>query len=444
MNERILTTYYPKLKRSVVEQKINSTSKLNLTEKIKILNLDYVDVLSQIKSRKNNIENSTLYQNLTNNIQNQNCFKYKLLNKNIKKHSALITEPHHDKRKLKNYKNLSNNFTYSNSYSNNRLMLGKNFSTPKKLINKIIKFDEEKKVVKNIKLVKKRIPIETTNSYRDFIKKMNEFNFIKYTNSHTDFAHKVRSSFFLDKVNESKKKEIIKNKIYLQKEKEKIEDEKELRDKVFYPSLDLQRISKQIKLILRNENRFNQFAKIHEKFFDNFSNRINFLYDNFKPPNIKNNLTRITFEDMKNEKKLGLINRVGNEVINYLSYAKIKLQRQKDERIRFLIEKNKIKRKYSYYKKLSINNIYNSKEEIEKIIYKNYYIKDEDEFLPDKDSISFSYEEILEKKNYFENKIEKFNNVYISESRARRFVFDNLNNNFDLKKNKNKDYLEIY
>ena len=401
MNERILTTYYPKLKLSMVEEKIKSTSKLNLTEKIKLLNLDYVDVLSQIKSKKKNIENSTLYQKLTNNVQKQNCFKYKLLNKNTKKHTALITEPNHDKRKLKNYKNLSNNFTYSNSYSKNKLMLGKNLSMPKKLINKIIKFDEEKKVIKNIKLIKKRIPIETTNSYRDFIKRMNEFNFIKYTNSHTDFAHKVRSAFFLDKVNESNKKEMIKNKIYLQKEKEKIEDEKELRDKVFYPSLDIQRISKQIKLILRNENRFNKFAKIHEKFFDNFSNRINFLYDNFKPPNIKNNLTKITFEDMKNEKKLGLINRVGNEVINYLSYAKIKLQRLKDERVRFLFEKNKIKRRYSYYKKLSISNIYNSKEEIEKIIYKNYYIKDEDEFLPDKESISLSYEEILEKKNYF-------------------------------------------
>ena len=204
-----------------------------------------------------------------------------------------------------------------------------------------------------------------------------------------------------------------------------MEDEIESRDTVFYPSLELQKISKKIKLILGDQNKLNQFYE-HTTFFDDFANRINFLFDNYKPPHIKNNLARITYQDMKNEQKLSLINRVGGSAINYLSYAKIKLQKEKDEKKIFLFEKNKIKKKYNYYKKLSISNIYNSKEEIEKLIYKNYYMKDENDYnylFPRNDSLTF--EEVIEFKNYFENKIRKYNNIVFADKRSRHFVFDN-------------------
>ena len=48
----------------------------------------------------------------------------------------------------------------------------------------------------------------------------------------------------------------------------------------------------------------------------------------------------------------------------------------------------------------------------------------------------------LKKKNYFENKIEKFNDVNLSDERSRRFVFDNLNIKFDLKKYNDNDFFE--
>ena len=260
---------------------------------------------------------------------------------------------------------------------------------------------------------------------------MNEFNFNKFSGAPSDFAHNIRTIYFVDTVNENLKNEAKNNKLYLLKEKEKFDDEKELRDTIFYPSLELQKILKQIKLILGNENKFNQFAG-HVQFFDKFENRINFLFDNFKPPNIKNNLIKITYEDMNNDNKLSLIHRVGNASINYLSHAKIILQKRKDEKIRFLFEKNKIKKKYNYYKKLSSAHVYNSKEEIEKIIYKDYY-RNENDLNPERENISF--EEAMELKNYFETKKEKFNNVCISEQRSREFVFDCLNINFDSKKN---------
>ena len=167
--------------------------------------------------------------------------------------------------------------------------------------------------------------------------------------------------------------------------------------------------------------------KKKEPFFNNYENKINFLYDNFKPPNIKNNLTKIKYEDIKNDKKLNLINRIGNAAIDYLSKAKIKLQRERDEKLKFLMEKNKIKRKYQYYKKLSTITIYNSKEEIEKIIYKNYYLKsDKDiDYIPEKNS-SLT-EEILEKKNYFQDKYEKYDKISIAEPKLRQCFFEKIN-----------------
>jgi len=71
----------------------------------------------------------------------------------------------------------------------------------------------------------------------------------------------------------------------LQYLRDKLEEEKEINDKVFYPSLELERIKKKIKSILLKE-----IAEKPEAFFDIFENRINFLQDSYKPPNIKNNL----------------------------------------------------------------------------------------------------------------------------------------------------------
>jgi hypothetical protein len=122
-------------------------------------------------------------------------------------------------------------------------------------------------------------------------------------------------------------------------EKERIENEKELRDKVYYPSLDLQKISKQIKLILANEYKFNQL-EIHEQFFESFTNRINFLFDNFKPPYIKNNLIKIKYDKNNYENNYfewKWMNALGINALNYISHAKIKIQRENDERKEFLL-----------------------------------------------------------------------------------------------------------
>ena len=134
---------------------------------------------------------------------------------------------------------------------------------------------------------------------------------------------------------------------------------------------------------------------------------------------------------------LGLINRVGNSAINYISNVRIKIQRERDERLKFLTEKSRITKKYGYYKKLSSSHIYNSKEEIQKIIYKNYYLKNEnDDIAPQKETIEL--DEIFEKRNYFEDKYEKYDKVFIAEPRLRNAIFRNDNCNIKPKKDNEK------
>ena len=90
----------------------------------------------------------------------------------------------------------------------------------------------------------------------------------------------------------------------------------------------------------------------------------------------------------------------------------------------FLENKDKIYQQYLYYKKLSNEDIYNSKEEIEKMIYKDYYIKQEDwenilkeEKNPDTDDNAGEY------RNYFEDKYEKDREVFIPDSKIKKCIF---------------------
>ena len=367
MSERILTApFYPKIKSNREEANVALMSKLDITEKINKSKLDYFGILSKIKAKKKHETNSKLFNNflLSSNRDKKNVLRYKYLNHNSHKQSALITETYFEKKNL-SHKKIKKNLTFSDSFNKEKSKIRKKTNSCGKLINQIIKFEEEKKVFKKTKLFKKRKPIELSDYYKEYVERKKKFNFFnKYSNSNSEYAHNIRVNLYINKVNESLKEEKKNNDKYLKIEKEKMEEEKELRDKVLYPSLDFQKISKKIKKILTQQSNFSKEKR--EKFYDKYENRINFLYDNFKPPHIQNNLTKLKFEDIIKDKKLNLINRLGNSAINYLSITKTKLQRERDEKIKFLMEKKKIKIKYNYYKKLSNNNIYNSKEEIEK------------------------------------------------------------------------------
>ena len=172
MNKRILATFYPKINSNRIKQKVESMSKLDLTEKNNNSKFDYFDNMSKIKAKNKELGNVALFHDYLfyNNKQKQNYVKYKLLNQKTQAQTALITEPSYNKKNF-SFKKIPKNLTFSDSENNNRFILRKKLNTPRK-INRIIKFEEEKKALKTIKLSKKRKPIELRSSYKDFIAKI--------------------------------------------------------------------------------------------------------------------------------------------------------------------------------------------------------------------------------------------------------------------------------
>jgi hypothetical protein len=245
---------------------------------------------------------------------------------------------------------------------------------------------------------------------------------MKYSNSNSDYVHKLKTEIYITQGNEKEKREKKRNDKYVQYLRDKMEEEKEINDKVFYPSIELAKLNKKIKSILLKE-----IAEKPEAFFDIFENRINFLQDSYKPPNIKNNLINSKYKDLYGYDHLfGLesFNRISKNTLNNLSKAKIRVQREKELKMNFLNEKGKIKNKYQYYKKLSKDDIYNSKEEIEKIIYKNYYLKPEDweRILRNEESLE-NNDNMDEFRNYFQDKYETDRAVFIPDARLKKCIF---------------------
>ena len=379
MSERIYSAMILKNKKDDLSQKSLSLSKFNSTEsRIKFKqNQDYFALLTQIKNKKIKLGTPpTLFHYFVKKSA-QKSINIRLNYLSKENQTSLYTE------KGNNKKNISFQRTSINaSYKEQNINLYDNIKseTPKVPINRIFKLKEDKKVATKQIVKKKYIPMERRDSYKNFINKMNQYNYMNYSNSNSDFVHKIKTELYINQGNEKEKKEKKRNAQYMQYLRDKLEEEKEINDKVFSPSLELERIRKRIKSILLKE-----IAEKPEAFFNIFENRINFLQDSYKPPNIKNNLLNAKYKDLYGYKHLfGLesFNRISKNTLNNLAKAKIRIQREKELKMNFLNEKSKIKDKYQYYKKLSKKDIYNSKEEIEKIIYKNYF---EDKYEADRE-----------------------------------------------------------
>ena len=426
MSERISSAIISKRKKENLSQKSLSISKFNSTEsRIKYNpNQDYFSLLTQLKNSKLKLGTPpTLFHYfIKKNAQKSINIRLSYLSQE-KQNSLLLTD------KNNNQKNISFPKTLFDISSKEQSIFNyKRTETPKVPINKIFKLKEEKKEATKPRIIKKYIPMERRDSYKNFINKMNQYNYMKYSNSNSDYAHKVKSEVYIAQEYEKEKKEKKRNDKFLQYLRDKMEEEKEINDKVYTPSLELEKIKKRIKAILLKE-----VAEKPEAFFDIFENRINFLQDTYKPPNIKNNLINSKYKDLYGYNQLfGLqcLNRISKNTLNNLSKAKIRVQREKEYKMKFLNEKGKIKNKYLYYKKLSKKDIYNSKEEIEKIIYKNYYVKQEDWdiILKKKENLE-NNENMDEFRNYFDDKYETNREVFIPDAKCKKCVFEGFENN---------------
>ena len=417
MNERVSSAFIQKYKSENLFQKSLSLSKFNSTEsKTKLYpKKDYFDLVTQIKKKKISLGTPpTLFHQFIKKY-NQNSLKLKLNNNKFKNktQTSLLTENTKDIKstsfsKYNKLKSFQEKYQFSNS---------KTQGTP---INRILKF---KKVIKNITKTtpkKKYISMERRDSYKNFIEKMNQYNYMKCSNSNSDYAHRLKTEILLTQENLKEKTEKKINNKYMEYLRDKLEEEKENKDKVYVPSLELEKLKKKIRNIL-----LKQYAEEPEEFFKIYVNKINFLQDNFKAPNIKNNLLNSKYKNTYGYEELyGLkeINRISNKILDNLSEIRIRKQREKEEKMNFLNKKGEITQRYLYFKKLSKEGIYNSKEEIEKIIYKNYYLKDDDwELLLQQKN--FLINDLEEFKNYFQDKYEKNRTANFPDKKVKKFVF---------------------
>ena len=419
MSKRIYSAMILKKKNENSSPKSSSLSKFNSTEgRIKFNpNQDYFSLVTQIKKGKKDLGTPpTLFHYLIKK-KAQNSINIRLNYQSKENQTSLFTDK---ALTQKNKSFLRTSINTSFKENNLNLVNNKRNETPKILINRIFKLKEEKKFAIKQLIKKKYTPMERRDSYKNFINKMKQYTYMKYSNSNSDFVHKIKTEIYITQGNEKEKREKKRNAQYLQYLRDKLEEEKEINDKVFYPSLELERIKKKIKSILLKE-----IAEKPEAFFDIFENRINFLQDSYKPPNIKNNLINSKYKNMYGYSHLfglGSFNRISKNTLNNLAKAKIRVQREKEFKMNFLNEKGKIKDKYQYYKKLSKKDIYNSKEEIEKIIYKNYYINqdDWDRIFKNEDDLENNEDEF---KNYFEDKYESERGIFIPDSKLKYCVY---------------------
>ena len=422
MSKRISSAMVLKNKKDNLSQKSLSLSKFNSTEsRIKLNpNQDYFALLTQTKNKKIKLGTPpTLFHNfIKKSAQKSINMRLNYLSK--ENQTSLYTEKANNKKDI-SFPRTSINTSHREKKFN--FFDGIRSETPKVLINRIFKLKEDKKVsIKQI-FQKKYIPMERRDSYKNFIKKMNKYNYMKYLNSNSSFVHKLKTEIYITQGNKKEKRDKKRSDQYMQYLRDKVEEEKEINDKVFYPSLELDRIRKKIKSILLKE-----IAEKPEAFFNIFENRINFLQDSYKPPNIKNNLLNAKYKDVYGYKQLyGLqsFNRISKNTLNNLANAKIRIQREKEFKMNFLKEKGKIKDKYQYYKKLSKKDIYNSKEEIEKIIYKDYYITQDDweRILKNEENLE-NDDNMDDFKNYFEDKYEADREVFIPDLKLKKCVLE--------------------
>jgi hypothetical protein len=194
-----------------------------------------------------------------------------------------------------------------------------------------MKFEKLKK--HKIKVIKNSsIPMALRKDYLEFISKKRKIFF--NPNNTSQYAHERCTDYLIQKIKKSKSYQILQPN-YAFKQKNPKEEIIEMRDVVPSLPFNAQDIINQIKKLFSQEYNFN-YTQINDKFFKNFENRINFIFDIYRVPIFKNNLVKII---LKKGKSLEIeewknINVINTNTWNYLNRLKSKIQKEKDEKLK--------------------------------------------------------------------------------------------------------------
>ena len=326
MKKRIPSAGVPKYKQKNFSQKSLSLSKFNSTEtQIKSNQKnDYFALLTQVKNKKVKLGTSPalFHYFVKKDAQRSLNIRLSYLAKRESQTSLLTENLNNNNKKNSSIPKAS----FILSIKDKNIVNNRKTETPEMPVNKILKLQRSKKAMIRPLTTKKYVPMERRDSYKDFINKMNQYNYIQYTNSNSDWAHKIKTEIYLTQENEKEKRDKRRNDKYLKYLRDQLEEKKEREDKVFFPSLELEKLKKKIRTILLKEA-----EEKPEAFFNIFVNKINFLEDTYKPPNIKNNLINNKYKDLYGYDQLfGLssMNRMSKNTLKNLSKAKIRAQRE--------------------------------------------------------------------------------------------------------------------
>ena len=235
---------------------------------------------------------------------------------------------------------LSNSSSISNSNSNSNILFHRHSKS--ELNNSINQNEEIKTIKRNLK--NKKYTIREIKNFRlqeisdpyldmnlEFYLPVMNFDEISKVITHRRFNsqkfHEIKSNFLISKGMENDK--ITMKKIQNAfKEERSPEEIEECYDNFFNEDIKIKKLRKLVLDFLQaKDNRLNQVQIEKNVFFLLFENRVNFIFDSYKVPNIKNH-----FIDLSN--KLLRINNYPNIIDNgireYLNIRKFTIQRNED------------------------------------------------------------------------------------------------------------------
>ena len=441
----IFNTESAKLKRSKENRNNNFSITKNIfhitsiSKKTKKRLPQFDFLLEIIDKQKSNTKNDRYQKKLTNNLFSHYRNNYLKLNtKKFGKKKLIFQKAvttiknnysHSAKKKLKSQEENLYEITSPSCFQHHP----KNY----KSLNEIFIFDDAPK--NDNKKLEGRIPMAEGLKYKEYLSKRKKINLNIISNS--SYAQKVCTKYLMNKIDVDNQKQDEINKKYIIKEKKENLLDLEMRDTVEFEPIESRKILRTIKEFLRGGVKLNQRNLNLGNFYEFLENKINFVLDSNRLPNIRNNLIKILMSEDGNNKYLdwNYTNAIGYPTLEYLYKLKKKIQIQKDEKTEMIRQNDLIKKKYKYYKKLESEN-FHGQETIKKILFKNCYAKKDGNFVDiDKEIENESSDPFLIK-DFFSTKNSDYEMIKVASKKLKNFVFKNYpadeNDIFEKKENK--------
>ena len=361
------------------------------------------------KKRRHSSSFEMIYQQVLNNLSKQesnNLLKvHNIIHKYTSKKKRSVMPNISPKKMTLESQIISSN----NENSLNTLMLNK----------LIIINDDNHNKVKKVKKNKFKLPLEKRKDYIDFIERKNKINFSPNFNS--SYMHNLSSRHIVESITEEQK--LKNNKIIKTKKINELykQYEIEIRDVIDSPKMDSLKIIKTIKKLLTNDSKFNQTNFQRESFYDIYVNKINFIFDSRIFPTMKNNLMNITI-DIRKSKEWTKLNYIDTNTMLYLNQLRVKIQREKDEKI----QKNEVK--------INLTEVLEKKRNRGSIVegMEGIYFKNPSFYIENKEVVIDNNEDLYNIEKFFLHKGASYEVVYFATPKLKNILF---NNKFDLTEN---------